>query len=487
MKSTVKLILLAFFLSLSCLFLSSAPASATSRAYNPTIEKSYSVDAFDEAYSAGYLAMTADGYSIGSSLTESSSQINGTNTSRDENAYIDIYGGAIIDGVKYDVREYLWLGSSGSSYQRKIGSSSDETAYYIYVSGAAEVYREYHFYIAGTLDSDNPSEINFSGIMHFSDLDPNEGTKIVQGYHGAWVMSATQLAYSEQSDGKQWLGTENTTDSVAASQLWVEIDSTPTTPAIITYKTSSRRHSNIGFSSINLLYTTNFPDGTTEQFTKEIAKYGTYTISDPEWPNENPENYTFSGWYSDQSYTNEQEYTITLVSNDLQLYGYWSKTATSIEVNAVENGSLTYETNDDNVVTTDNNDSTTYSGIESGKTVTFFYTPDDGYELESVVIDGEEINIAAYPSSYTFLISDTLENHTVSVSFKEKPVEPEPEPEEETSDDKESNNLPVPEVPNTGSLSNSSKNLIETNLVGILFFCLALITFSLKRILKPRF
>ena len=424
--------------------------------------------------------MTADGYTVGSALTNTNGAIEGTNTSRDENAYIDLYGGAIIDGVKYDVREYLWLGS-GDRYQRKVGSTSSETAYYIYAFGAAEVYREYHIYTAGTLKTANPQEVNFSGIMHFSDLDANEGNKIVQGFHSAWVMSTTQLAYSEQSNGKQWLGTENTNDNVAASQLWVEIDGTPSKPIIITYKTSSRRHANIGFSSINFVYTVNFPDGSSEQTTKEIAKYGTYTITDPEWPNNLPENYTFSGWYSDEDYTVNQDYVVALISDNLQLYGYWSKTATDITVEPTENGTITYETDDDNIVTSQNNDgSTTYSSIDPEKTFTVSYAPNEGYELDTVIVDDEPIDTETHSTSYTFTIDNALESHTINISFKLKPTpEPEPEPEPtptptpepepESQDDKTTDELLTPEVPDTGVPPLLSISATKTNISSLIF------------------
>ena len=116
-------------------------ASATTRNVDTSIEKTYTQDAFQEEYSAGYLRYYADGYSAGSEVSGSNGDFTGTNKAKNDNAYIDIYGGAVIDGVEYDVREYVWLDSSSKSsyWQRKIGSTQDVSAYYIYVAGAAKV------------------------------------------------------------------------------------------------------------------------------------------------------------------------------------------------------------------------------------------------------------------------------------------------------------------------------------------------------------
>lgn len=52
---------------------------------------------------------------------------------------------------------------------------------------------------------------------------------------------------------------------------------------------------------------------------------------------------------------------------------------------------------------------------EEGSDVTLTITPDDGYEIDVLIVDGEQVNPLG---TYHFL--DLQENHTVTVTFKEK-------------------------------------------------------------------
>ena len=53
--------------------------------------------------------------------------------------------------------------------------------------------------------------------------------------------------------------------------------------------------------------------------------------------------------------------------------------------------------------------------VEVGSNKTINYSPDSGYELKSIKVDGESISISTYENSYTF--SDITEDHTIEVEY----------------------------------------------------------------------
>ncbi len=55
------------------------------------------------------------------------------------------------------------------------------------------------------------------------------------------------------------------------------------------------------------------------------------------------------------------------------------------------------------------------SGITAGENRTITYSPDSGNYLVSVTVDGQDVDITIYPTSYTF--ADINENHTISVVY----------------------------------------------------------------------
>ena len=62
-----------------------------------------------------------------------------------------------------------------------------------------------------------------------------------------------------------------------------------------------------------------------------------------------------------------------------------------------------------------------------GADQTFTITPDEGYEIADVIVDGVSVLNQLSGNSYTF--TGVQENHTISVTFQETGGEPEPEPE----------------------------------------------------------
>ena len=93
-------------------------------------------------------------------------------------------------------------------------------------------------------------------------------------------------------------------------------------------------------------------------------------------------------------------YTFTNVTEDHSIeVEYWKPTITT----SVIHGTIT-ETSD----------------VDSGEDKTINYSPDTGYRLESIKVDGVEASITAYPNSYTF--NNVTEDHTIEVVYVNKKV-----------------------------------------------------------------
>lgn len=58
--------------------------------------------------------------------------------------------------------------------------------------------------------------------------------------------------------------------------------------------------------------------------------------------------------------------------------------------------------------------------IDEGDSCTVSYACDDDHRLQSLIVDGEEVDISQYPLSYTF--TDVQEDHTIQTVFEEIPV-----------------------------------------------------------------
>ena len=62
----------------------------------------------------------------------------------------------------------------------------------------------------------------------------------------------------------------------------------------------------------------------------------------------------------------------------------------------------------------------------------FTITPDPGYMIDTVLVDGEEVTVGE-DSTYTF--TDVIANHTIHATFKPEQSQPEPEPEQPSAPD----------------------------------------------------
>jgi hypothetical protein len=55
---------------------------------------------------------------------------------------------------------------------------------------------------------------------------------------------------------------------------------------------------------------------------------------------------------------------------------------------------------------------------DQGSNITISYSPNEGYELESITVDGSGVSISSYPSSYTFY--NVQGTHNIYVKYKIK-------------------------------------------------------------------
>ncbi|GHT19214.1 hypothetical protein AGMMS4957_02980 [Bacteroidia bacterium] len=113
--------------------------------------------------------------------------------------------------------------------------------------------------------------------------------------------------------------------------------------------------------------------------------------------------YTFDGWYEGSTkVSSSQSYSFT-VTAARTLQARAIQTVYTITVSTGANGSISPSTN---------------QTITHGGNQTFTFTPNTGYEINQVLIDGTNNATAVSVGSYTF--TSVTANHTISVSFKQK-------------------------------------------------------------------
>lgn len=95
--------------------------------------------------------------------------------------------------------------------------------------------------------------------------------------------------------------------------------------------------------------------------------------------------------------------------------------------------------------------------VKEGADQTFTITADEGYEIESLKVDGSEVSAA---SSYTF--NNVTEAHSIEVTFKQKVTNPDPEePEKPDPGQPEKPDPGQPENPDPGKPENPDPNPAE--------------------------
>ena len=392
------------------------------------VEKAYMKDAFDPEYSQGAVfrnsrvslpGITGE-YSmefVGESTCEepepvllSSSSDNsgseedveavcGTNTAKDLNTYLITRNGAIYNGEYLDVKEYLW--TDVGNWERKIDArsfvASGNNHGEIQQTTPVNVYRELHFYKAGT-----DQEVSFKGIISMSDFDWGEGYTIEQGYHQAYVNSPTYLMDYNPEDPTTWISQGDADDPFVLSgqiSLWAEVESTPEKPLTIVFHSPvAHRESNTVtyYSIITYDVSGDLPEGFEGVPFNAVATNGSLEL-----PVITPDDseYSFKGWYYDEELTNEAGSMIQ-VKSDLVLYGKFEKTKDASVTTTIKNG----------IITESKNDIANYSSYKVQ------YSCNNGYELASVAIDGVMVSLADYEKEFGF--EKITGDHTVDVVCK---------------------------------------------------------------------
>ena len=124
-------------------------------------ERIFSVDPFDSDHSAGcFCVKDSVGHGDLTYGTEDEdgewTGWRGSNDARSNQIYLDHHDGACFNGTYYDIREYVWQEDCQYYAIRNNGS--------VAARGTEEgrVFREFHFYESGTLDSGHPDDVRCS-------------------------------------------------------------------------------------------------------------------------------------------------------------------------------------------------------------------------------------------------------------------------------------------------------------------------------------
>lgn len=425
------------------------PASSTRHG-----EKIFGEDPFDEEYSAGYLCIhSIDNVGSGVTLDKSASTSGygfmavGYNRTRQDNCYVDHYNGACINGTFYDVREYIWCygdegwddsGKFGWAIKAKQGGAKlyarDPGFNYMNGSivpkdeaGKEKICREFHFYPAGTLaTTSSPTtsqEVTFKGVVCGSDLDSpivsgkrspdtSEGYTFLSPCAGVWLSRYTHV--TEHGDNT-WVGTwscgseqihHSDAEFPERETLWAEVSGTPSEPMTIAYHASYWLSSSLNYYGTNVNYVLvrdakpsgftptdekhvvwELPTGAKGPVASRAAMYSNYTVADAY----DYGHYYFVGWYENVNLTSPMNAgtTILLKGGDKTLFGtyYTHKYQVTTEVT---NGTITA--------------STKPKSIREGLDKQVSYSPNEGYELESITYDDNE------GEKHT-LTSDDLKKH----------------------------------------------------------------------------
>ena len=199
--------------------------NATYNIYGETpFTEEYSVGAFVPASEVTGRECGSGFTHIGVSADGNGKYYIGTNYEKDEDVYVNVYGGFKMGTETYDYRIYLWL-LEGDDFRYQVGTVSDSTdvdgTYGGFAIGqqsrvifednyetkteATVVVVEIHFYKGGTLATNNPEEVNVQGVGALTDIDLDgtviEGYKLINGIDestGIYLTSDTTVKVAEE-------------------------------------------------------------------------------------------------------------------------------------------------------------------------------------------------------------------------------------------------------------------------------------------------
>lgn len=220
-------------------------------AYTPSQSNAftYGYHMFSEDYTSGYIYIT-NGTSRGCIVQGNDYWPNNpyiniwfttTSRTRNSNIYVDHYNGAYMNGESYDIREYIYIPDGGTM---GIAYDTGEMACY----NANRAVREFHFYKSGTLNSNNPVEVSFKGIIQLTDFDDDEGYYI-NNINNAYLTNPTNIRCVGYHT---WLGTIENSPNWDRDTLWAEVYGSASNPLILTYYAASTHGGSINFNGTNL-------------------------------------------------------------------------------------------------------------------------------------------------------------------------------------------------------------------------------------------
>lgn len=299
----------------------------TTYAYTPAQSGclTYGYDMFSEDYASGYIYIT-NGTSRGCIIQGNDYWPNNpyenrwfttTSKTRNSNIYVDHYNGAYMNGESYDIREYIYVPDGeimGIAY------NNGEAACW----NVNKAVREFHFYKSGTLNSSNPVEVSFKGIIQLVDLDMNEGYRI-NNINRTYLTNPTDVTYK---GNKTWLGTIDNDGGPnwGRGVLWAEVYGSPSNPLVLTYYAAEIHGSGINFDGTNLsgkiTYNTNGGNG--NNFDQIVSLGYNNTIKDNPFTRTG---YEFKNWNTradglGTTYLPRGTYRI---NSSLTLYAQWNK------------------------------------------------------------------------------------------------------------------------------------------------------------------
>ena len=153
--------------------------------------------------------------------------------------------------------------------------------------------REIHFYEAGTLNSSNPIEVSFRGIIRLTDLDVDEGYTI-NNINRAYLYNPTYIKYV---GGNKWVGTVEPDDIATGhyKTLWAEVYGGPGNPLVLTFWAAGNHAGEINFYTDSLIGKITYnPNGGVGSNVEQIVSLGyeNEILSNPYTRS----GYSFTGW-----------------------------------------------------------------------------------------------------------------------------------------------------------------------------------------------
>ncbi len=316
----------------------------------------YGKDYFGEEYSNGYIrnVTSSDVIRVSSGISlkkgsqiysstydgfKNSTYYTSNNTSK--SAYIDYSQAArYIDSsgspIWLDMRVYVW--TNNKSYSWSLYSSGFQL-YNLY-KGSQQTYMELHFYKTGHC-GEADYEQTFKGVNRFNDIDRTEGIMVYSGYNQFFLQSGIPLAYvpigsKNSTNGNNPFSTSGTTsypyffgtrENDSTDGVWIEINSTPSSPFKISYGTKSApRGMPMFYQGTAIEY---YVDGVLKDRAYTVP-YGTYKLIDTSKLDAQKYGYAVDGWYTNTNY-NTRIYDGIAGTSTIKVYGRYIKYTITVD------------------------------------------------------------------------------------------------------------------------------------------------------------